>query len=333
MKDITFCLLDNDAQYIKAFMSVIASDYSGCVVRARNICGADCREDVDACIRFVPSVNEEKRSCSKAFQPACGRYAGVSAILREVKAFVTDNKSEKSINGPAMQTGAGPAVPLAPFDPGMLICVYALAGGSGTSVSAIGIGRELSRYRGEQVFYLSLEDLEDPALYPSDLSAMRSSEVLYRYFRTPRIGIAEAGGFSRLFRSAAMRDEYGLFRFAPDEGLCALAELTAEELYLFLSRVTESLGLTRIVLDFGTRLHFLSAFAAYTDESETIFINISSANKNLNEKIMIRPALTAAFTRCNEDIKKPGTNTEIGLSNTFGQEVKELCDLIGGLLQ
>ena len=60
MKGITFCLLDNDAQYIKAFMSVVAAEYPGYTVKARHMCYADCSEDVDACIRFAPYINEIK---------------------------------------------------------------------------------------------------------------------------------------------------------------------------------------------------------------------------------------------------------------------------------
>ena len=330
MKDISFCILDNDPQYIKAFMSVVAADYAGCSVRARSVCDAGCSADVDACVSFGSYIDRVQRSCDKALLPACGRYGGVGAILREIKNFVTGKKPEQISYGKAMRNRPGTPAPLSPFDPGTLVCVYASAGGIGTSVSAIGIARELSRYRGEQVMYLSLEDLEDPGLYPADLGAMRSSEVLYRYFRASSSELAPDDVFARLFKSAAMRDEYGLFRFAPDDGLCSFAELAPEELYIFLSRITASLGLTRIVLDFGTRLHFLTAFAAGTDENETTMIKISSANKGSGQNADDGSVLTAAFTRCGEDIKTYRDETEIGLANTFGREVKELCDRIGG---
>ena len=94
MKNISICILDNDAHYVKAFMSVVALEHAGFVVGARSVCNGECAKNVDVCIRFEPCVGGAQGSCEKAFQPGCGRHAGVSAILSEARAFAIDRKAK-----------------------------------------------------------------------------------------------------------------------------------------------------------------------------------------------------------------------------------------------
>jgi hypothetical protein len=305
MKSISICILEKDAQYLKAFMSVVAADHAGYTVKARSVCDGDCGEDVDACIRFEPCVGGSQGSCGKAIQPVCGRYAGVGAILREAKTFALDRGAGNVIAGGAVQRYAEPPGLQQKFEQGALICVHALAGGVGTSFTAIGIGRELSRYRGECVLYLSIEDVENLGLYPEGAGALRAEETLYRYFKLSGRS-ADPEEFGRLCLAAAARDEYGLYRFAPDEGLCSFAGLSCGDLYIFLRRISASLGLTRIVLDFGTRLHFLSEFTSIAEDGEAILFKVEEA----------------AFSRYEEDT--------CGLTNVFGKEIKEICDSFTG---
>jgi len=270
--------------------------------------------------------------CVKYFEPSCGKFAGVAAILNEARRFIID--SEAASESPASLYGNKSDCEETPrLSEGSLICIYSFSGGLGTSCSAIGIGRELARYRSEQVMYLSLEDAEDACLFPSGLCAMRAEEALYRYLRLLNIG-AGREGFVKLFRAAAARDEYGLYRLAPDECAGSLASLAPEELYSFLYHASASLGLSRIVLDLGTRINFLKVFAQFSGLNETLFIEIRANEddriRNMQALFTGEQQLTAAFPVCDDDIRSKDGLIDVGLANAFGLAVKELCDSITG---
>ena len=346
MNNISLCIVDMDAHYRRAFLGAVALGHPGYTVAARDACGEDCAMDADVCILSPEDAGAARGFCSRAFAPACGRLAGAEAILSEAKAFAFDRRAvpcgaSRAAGGSGQPGGAaGQASSLAAFPAGALICVYGCAGGQGTSCAAIGIGREISRYRGASAIYLSLEDVEDPGLFPPGAHAMRAEEALYRYMRAVDTGAAP-DTFEKLFRSAAARDEYGLYRLAADEGAGSLASLAPAELYLFLGRVSAALGLTHAVLDFGTRLHGLSAFASVADEGEAVFVEALPEAGDGGRKR--RPALegaggactgqqmlAAAFPPCPEDIRGQDGHTDVGLANAFGLAVKEACDRIMG---
>ena len=354
MKNIKLCIVDTDAGYRKAFLGAVALGHPGYNVAVRDACGEDCAMDADVCIMPPEAAGTARGYCQRAFAPACGRYAGVEAILSEAKAFAFDRwaasggiarqAGASGRRGAAAGFGAGAAmgqVPrLAPFPTGALICVYGCAGGQGTSCAAIGIGREISRYRGARAMYLSLEDAEDGGLFPAGAGAMRAEELLYRYMRAANAG-AEKDAMEKLFCSAAARDGYGLYRLAADEGAGSLASLAPVELYVFLGRAFAALGLAHIVLDFGTRLHGLLAFASVLEEGEAAFVEAHQETPGGGRKrrpvfadtgsggMGIQP-LTAAFPSCPEDIREQDGHTDVGLANAFGLAVKEVCDRIMG---
>ncbi|MCL1896178.1 MAG: hypothetical protein FWG03_06505 [Clostridiales bacterium] len=343
MKNIALCIVDMDAHYRKAFLGAVALGHPGYTVVSRDACGEDCRMDVEVCILSPGGAAAARGYCQSAFSPACGRYAGVSAILSEARAFAFDRSA--GAGRPAGISGrpgaaAGPNACPAPFPAGALICVYGCAGGQGVSSAAIGIGREISRYRGARAMYLSIEDVEDPGLFPGGVHAMRAEELLYRYMRAIHVGEAP-DMLEKLFGSAASRDEYGLFRLAADEGAGSLSSLAPAELYAFLGRAYAALGLTHIVLDFGTRLHGLSAFVSVLDEGEAAIIEAfpeheggagkrRAAFSDVGGACAEAPVLAAAFPSCPEDIRKQDGHTDVGLANAFGLAVKEVCDRIMG---
>ena len=346
MKNIELCIVDMDAHYRKAFMGAVALGHAGYSVTARDACGEDCAMDADVCVMHPAGGGAARGGCPRAFAPACGRYGGAEAILGEARAFAFDRAAVSGgrarMGGAPGQPGAaaGQATRLAPFPEGALVCVYGCAGGQGTSCAAVGIGRELSRYRGARAMYLSLEDVEDPGLLPAGLCAMRAEEALYRYMRAVDAGAGE-DMLGKLFRSAAGRDEYGLYRLAADEGAGSLASLAPEELYAFLARACAALGLARVVLDFGTRLHCLSAFASILDDGEAVFVEAlpetgggagkrRAAFADADSGRMGPHLLTAAFPSCAEDIRELDGHTDVGIANAFGLAVKEACDRIMG---
>ena len=331
MKNYNVCLFDKDIHYAAAFMKVVAIEHPGYNVDIRGECGEGCSDDFDVCIGFGISGGA-RASCEKAFEPGCGRYAGAAAILSEARKFILDRTDAYGIAAAKLVKGTGREA-VTYFDPESLVCVHSFAGGLGTSCAAIGIGRELARYRGEQVAYLSLEDAEDAGLYPASLRAMRAEEALYRYLRLINTGTGQEG-FDKLFSAAFARDEYRLFRLAPDELTNSLAGLAPGELYLFLNYIYRALGLCRIVLDFGTRLNYLKQFAAFPAGTETLIIEVRQKERNYPEtaKSLFKDdkCFAAVFNVCDEDVRRQGGYTEVGIANSFGLSVKEACDRILG---
>ena len=331
MKRYRVCILDKDIQYVKAFMKTVALDHPGVDVGTRGSCGESCAKEIDVCLGF--GVNGAARaSCEKAFEPLCGKYAGVAVILSESRKFLLDRAAICG-NGTALYDGKMRQACSASFEKETLICVYAFSGGLGTSCAAIGIGRELARYRGERVLYLSLEDIENESLFPVGLAALCAEEVLYRYLRLQNKNVGP-DGYEQLFHTAAACDEYGLYRFSPDEGANSIASITSGELYIFIAYATIALKLDRVVLDFGTRLHFLSSFAALLEDEEAYFIE-ACAEENNGERGKRFPVsgghlLTISFPFCDEDVKPRDGHTDVGIANSFGLAVKETCDRITG---
>ena len=329
MRNYAVCILDNDIHYAKAFIKAVALDHAGVAVGVRSACVEGCGGEYDVCIGFGGAG---RGACEKAFEPSCGKYGGISAILSEARKFVIDNAaSSRKDNSPYISGSRSEGT--FSFGAEALICVHAFAGGTGTSCAAIGVGRELARYRGEQVLYLSLEDVEDQGLYSADLCAMRAEEVLYRYLRLLNNGAGKEE-FVGLFDAAFARDEYGLFRLAPDEVAGSMAALSPGELYVFLSDLTIALGFVRVVLDFGTRLGFLKAFAALPERGETLLIEVRpEGREDLKvERTLFsdKNRLAAVFPVCDEDVRRQGEYTDVGIANAFGLAVKKVCDRITG---
>jgi len=330
MRNYSVCILDKDIHYAKAFLRVVAIEHAGINIRTRTSCGADCDRIVDVCISFGDM--NALQACEKAFSPVCGKYAGVTAILCEARKAAFDRAAVCG-RGAAKAMGAV-FQDTSPLGTGTLLCVYSYTGGAGTSCAAIGIGRELSRYRGERVLYLSIEDAEDRGLFPAGLGAMRAEEILYRYMRLADDGAGKEG-YERLFRAAAARDEYGLYRLAPDEGAGSLASLGPDELYAFSACAAGSLELTRIVMDFGTRLRFVTQFPAVTEGAEAFYLEVRPEGEECTRKRRTLFSgglqLSAFFPLCDEDIRSAEGYTEVGIANAFGLSVKEICDRIAAV--
>ena len=364
MRNVLVCLVDDDAAYVRAFMRAVALSHAGVNVVARRACGEDCKREFDVCLQFKQSLKGREPQtepaqelsaggvqtgdsflceckCGLAFIPGCGRYGGANAILSEVRACIFDRQQAAGQTDALCGPGGPPVYqPLeeahGPLPPGSLICVYACTGGTGTSVAAIGIGRELARYRGERVLYLSLEEAEDFWLFPASAVAMRAEEVLYRYLRIQNSGAGQRQRYNELFRAAVVQDEYGLYRLAPDEGPGSLAGLAPDSLYKFLIRFAGSLRLSRIVIDFGTRLLGLSCFAAVLGKDEAVFLEALSSDGDCARKRreFLRVEMNTfsmIFPFCEEDVREAERYTDVCLANAFGVAVKDVCDRLTGI--
>jgi hypothetical protein len=296
------------------------------------------------------------------------RYAGVAAILDTVRGVVLDKAlvGPEPVGGILRRGGAGFAG--AP-DGEKTICLYALAGGVGTSCAAIGIGRELARYREKRVLYISLEDREQAALCPACSpgvksgsvpgagagigtgSGMSTEEVLYRLMRCRKDG-ADPETVARLLRESVRPDEYGLFRLRGNIGLNSLAALGIQDVLDLLCAFEDALTVDFLILDFGTRLHALGEFA---DICEPIVLEVRPESRGA---AFDQPATPAAHGKetaggppfsadslyadsasqsyvfanpvCPEDIRETDGRVEVSLANAFGLAVKSVCDQLLG---
>jgi hypothetical protein len=327
MKRMALCIMDTDKGYAQAFAHVVAVDHPGYAVALREGC-ADCPRACDVCL-CVSATGVDGAACDRCIPLTDERKcAGVSAVLAEARRFVAEKRLEKREN----EQGTGSPLAFAGEVDG-LVCVYAKAGGVGASVTALGIARELTRYRGRRALYLCVTETEAQTLAPSGGAAMRAEAFLYHYLRLrsdkPAAAAVDAD-IVALARAAAPADGYGLHRLAPDADANSLSALGAPALLAAIADFKRALALDMVVIDFGTRRRFLREF-------------LDGADPALVEVRPERPAgggMPAAQTDdgtllfvnpvCHEDIRCAGGRTEVGLANAFGLAVKQCCDRILG---
>ncbi|GHU50964.1 hypothetical protein FACS1894127_6890 [Clostridia bacterium] len=141
------------------------------------------------------------------------------------------------------------------------ICCLGLAGRSGTSSLAIGIGRELAAYREKRTIYISLETVE------ADGFCMDSNTSFNEYPRLEDLPMPDRqniGDFLYLvlknrvknmelfLESQLHRDNYGLHRFRPSRGINDLRQLSETELASFIKIICDSGYFDYIVFDLGS---------------------------------------------------------------------------------
>lgn len=331
MKNLSICIVDSDTNYIEAFARVLAFDHAGHTLVSKKECAGDCQQDFDLCLNFDGAYKTD--GCQKMYEPRCGKYEGVCVILAEIRAFLLDQAI------PGTLKNDGNVKDVSTLNESVLVCVYACAGGIGTGCASIGLGREFARYRGEKAIYISLEDVEDRRLYPLNLTAMCAEESIYRYLRLLNSNDRKES-YTALFEAAASSDEYGLFRFAPDDGLGSFARFTPAELYIFLQHLVAALDFERVILDFGTRLHYLTSFANILTSDTAVFVETLPESPDTESPGRKRVSVfendheyrthSMVFPFCKEDIRSVNGCIDVGLANSFGLAVKNLCDQIRG---
>ena len=297
------CVLYNDAGWAKAFLRTVSLDHPGYTVTFKTCCSEKCEGNFDVCIDLNSTGDH---ACRRALVPACGRKAGVTALLTEVKRFIASGSAVESRTGGDFPVFLGTGE----VDGNKVACVHSLTGGVGTSCASIGIGRELSRYREVKTVYLCLTDIESVALLPESCSsAMTAEELLYRCLRT---ATKDEGNNSLepLIRAALIADEYGLFRLGVNPDLNALSALTAYELAGLLALIDRTIEHAFFVLDFGTRRRLLNEFCEICDAKTIEIVKEGSS----------------AIPECPEDVRRNGEKIDIALTNAFGLRIKELCD-------
>lgn|GEM_PF-3973778 len=130
------------------------------------------------------------------------------------------------------------------------------ASGSGKTVIAIALSRELSKENHKKVLYLSLDHFYSAYAYFKEArSSGRSvSDFLYFIFKdTSKNTIIPPEGFM-------FRDAYGVYVFYPNPGRNALKELDKEELGFFIQYIHDHGGFDYIIMDFNTDLSIENQF-------------------------------------------------------------------------
>jgi cellulose biosynthesis protein BcsQ len=125
-----------------------------------------------------------------------------------------------------------------------LVSVCASAGGVGCTSVALGICQELSRFYGEKVLYVSLEEFESTSIYfrCSSIEPNNITRYLYGILIDDHQPRPASEGFM-------IKDIYGISAFHPARGRNPLRELSANEFIEFMNAITKANSFTYIILD------------------------------------------------------------------------------------
>jgi len=343
MRTISLGITVKDKAYAEAFARTVALDHKGIGIVLNGGCDA-CKHEVDVCLVDEKGTEESAGNCEaklilrekigilmsneEPLQNCVYKYAGVAAILAKARQFVFERKiAEKAGADSSADISIEQETALVDMAE-CFVPIYSRAGGVGASCTAIGLGRELSRYRGKKTLYMSLEEAESTVLFPqSSVQAKSSEEILYRYLRLKKSGVASSMLYEFL-RTAFFCDEYGLYRARPDREAGSFAALSLGQLAALLLNLKKALELDHIVLDFGTRLRFLREFIDITEARAIRVVREGDAaaigdrdKRGDNNLLFVNPA-------CHEDIRHLNGYIDVGIANAFGLAIKELCDII-----
>ncbi len=121
------------------------------------------------------------------------------------------------------------------------------SGGSGCSTVAVETARELNRFYGRKVMYLSFEETESTENFMQEHSgAFSLSRYLYHLLKN--------GGKAPFIESYIVKDEYGVESFMPEKGRNPLKKLSVRELCTFLDAVISEGRYDTFVMDLGVGL-------------------------------------------------------------------------------
>lgn len=339
-------LLVSDAECFKSIFERIPDATDICMIDAGLL--ADLKAPLPLGLPPVPILQlwDGRSPLSQNDIPAVEKYSGCDCILSQIRRIFAE-KSGKSIALGIGGTNQGNIEILHFFSP---------EGGAGTSSIALGVARELSRYRGKQVFYLSVEPFECPSLcagsQPS--SDIGLTEYLFHFLR------GDMQRLEKLLKLTLMTDAYGVRRFKPIHGANALRELNQQDFMRFLQTIAADGEIDALLIDWGCDYDRFRLNAP----SDGIAIIVARAGSMkapddprwrqmiaegigfpgttyfvLNQTETLEECGVAAGTKddviciadCAEDFNRTGNSLEIGLSNAFGLGIKALVDQITGI--
>lgn len=130
-----------------------------------------------------------------------------------------------------------------------LIGFYSISGGTGKSVVALGIARELSRFHDKKVLYLSFDDMPATELFAGNHTQNRNiGDYLYYLFEKKNYDLcSRPSGFTST-------DPYGVETFYPTKGRNDLNYLTQQEMIQLLKILSDSCRYDYIAMDLKSDL-------------------------------------------------------------------------------
>lgn len=118
------------------------------------------------------------------------------------------------------------------------------SGGTGCSTVAVNTARELCRFHGRQVFYISMEETESTdGFIEAGSAAGGVNRYLYELFRQD-----DRAPFMEEY---AVRDDFGVEAFAPSGGRNPLRRLDEKQMCVFLDSISAGGRYDTIVIDLG----------------------------------------------------------------------------------
>ena len=348
MKNISICIIDSDSDFQNAFINAVILDFRGINISAlkfdSSMSPLSSREIVEHDIFLISDsielddsflnsyiskilfLSDTEHNNSEGLN-CMYRFSGVENIISTAKQMILSNRLL------LIDETTTKNLDFHPLDDEGLILFFSLSGGVGVSSAAIGVGRELARYRDKKTMYISLEDFENNNLCTSEIFFTNSQEqFLYQFFRFLNSGLASEIIQSIIIDSVGV-DEYGLYRLKPDTGVNSFSTLDITSLLAVLYKIKSVLNLDFLILDFGTRIGFLAKFLEVFDsfcicivdgeeralEESEIFNLVGGSTNN---------KMCFSIPNCHEDFIKTGKDIEISLSSEFGSAMKKLCDKI-----
>ena len=172
------------------------------------------------------------------------------------------------------------------------IQIYVFAswsGGSGCSTVAVETARELNRFYGRKVLYLSFEEIESTENFMRGYSGTFSlSKYLYH--------LLKKNGKAPFIESYIVKDEYGVEAFSPEKGRNPLKKLNGRELCTFLDAVISDGRYDTLVIDIGGSLSENDIMCL--DMAEKICIVTLPENNKYREEKYVRYLLC----KCGEHV-------------------------------
>lgn len=173
-------------------------------------------------------------------------------------------------------------------------------GGTGCTTLSMSVAQELCRFCGKRVMYLSFEEFESTGDFidcPANIKG--AGTYLYHLLKPDRlkkIGSRDGENTGPVIDSHIVRSGFGMETFAPGRGRNPLKELTADEMGVFISSLTDCGRYDVIIMDIGSSTS--AADLACMEISEKICFVTVPEHTGVREDMYIHNLIC----RCGENI-------------------------------
>lgn len=183
-------------------------------------------------IKMILSENIASSSDAETKVPFLYRYQSLHQLLSRIIAFYWEKQKAGGVHG-ARNT--------------QVLSVYGSAGNSGKSMTAIHLAKQLS-FRGERIFYLSLESVSSASLWLQGDSA-HFSQILYYLKSTPEL----LGPKLALLKSHDPR--FRIDYMTPKDQIREMQEMSGEAVRLFIEALIGLNQYDYMIVDLEASVH------------------------------------------------------------------------------